>query len=177
MPVETRFHAITMQDGTVAIMQTVKQPDNTWPTAEECIAKWHPDTQAKVVTHTNINPEDIPQDREYRGAWELQGDVIGHNMDKAKDIYRDRLREARAPLLSQLDVSYMQADEAGDAKAKADVVAQKQALRDVTDDPAIDAATTIEELKAVQLKAIYDAATFLTAADAVADVGAVNVSK
>jgi hypothetical protein len=44
----------------------------------------------------------------------------------------------------------MRAQEQGD-QAKADeIAAKKQALRDVTADPAIDAATTPDELKAVR---------------------------
>ena len=76
--------------------------------------------------------------------------MINVNMTKAREIKRDQLRAERKPLLEQLDVEFMRAQEQGD-QAKADeIAAKKQALRDVTDDPAIDAATTPEELKAVR---------------------------
>lgn len=76
--------------------------------------------------------------------------MIKVNMTKAREIKRDQLRAERKPLLEQLDVEFMRAQEQGD-QAKADeIAAKKQALRDVTADPAIDAATTPEELKAVR---------------------------
>jgi hypothetical protein len=73
--------------------------------------------------------------------------MITINMAKARDIHRAKMRDARSPLLSDLDIAYQRATEAGaDTSA---IVAKKQALRDVTADPAIEAAQTVEELKAV----------------------------
>lgn len=71
------------------------------------------------------------------------------DMPKAREIHRKHLRRMRTPLLEQLDTDYLRADEAGDQQAKATIRARKQALRDVTADPAIDAAQTPAELKAV----------------------------
>jgi hypothetical protein len=69
-------------------------------------------------------------------------------MEKAKDIWRDKIRLARDPELAKLDAAFMKALETGaDTTA---IVAQKQALRDAPSDLAIDAATTPDELKAVQ---------------------------
>lgn len=59
------------------------------------------------------------------------------------------MRAARAPKLAALDIAYQRADEAGDDAEKARITALKQALRDVTSDPAIEAATTTEILKSV----------------------------
>lgn len=75
--------------------------------------------------------------------------MITINMDKARDIHRDRLRAMRQPVLEALDVEYQRADEQADANLKADIAARKQALRDVTADPAIEAAKTPEELSAI----------------------------
>lgn len=73
--------------------------------------------------------------------------MITIDMNKARDIHRARIRDARAPLFAALDVAYQRATETGaDTSA---IVAKKQALRDVTSDPAIDAAQTTEQLKAV----------------------------
>lgn len=60
---------------------------------------------------------------------------IGINIEKAKEIQRDRWRAARTPLLAALDIQYMQALESADTAAQAAIVAQKAALRDVTDTP------------------------------------------
>jgi hypothetical protein len=73
--------------------------------------------------------------------------MIKINMDKARDIHREAMRQARAPLFKDLDVAYMVAIEQG--KDAAVIVSKKQELRDVTADPAIDAAQTPEQLKAV----------------------------
>lgn len=94
----------------------------------------------------------IPEDRTYRGAWMHDGKgAIVHDMARAKAIHQDRLREARAPQLAALDTAYLRADESGDNKAKAEIAKQKQALRDITSSPQIDAAKTVDELKAIQL--------------------------
>ena len=74
--------------------------------------------------------------------------MININMDKARDIHRDKVRQARKPLLEAKDVAFMRAVEAGDTDAQATVAAEKQALRDATADAAIDAATTPDALKA-----------------------------
>ena len=69
-------------------------------------------------------------------------------MDKAKEIWRDKIRRDRVEPLQKLDADYMKALETGSDTAS--IVAQKQALRDAPALPSIDAATTPEELKAIQ---------------------------
>ena len=73
--------------------------------------------------------------------------MITINMAKARDIHRAKMRDARGPLFASLDVAYQRATETGADTSS--IVAKKQALRDVTSDPAIEAAQTTEELKAV----------------------------
>ena len=90
----------------------------------------------------------VPSDRSFRGAWSLSGSVISEDMTKAVDIFKDKIREVRGPLLEAEDVVYMKALEADDSAAKTASVTKKNALRDATDDSAISAATTIDELKA-----------------------------
>ena len=74
--------------------------------------------------------------------------MITINMDKARDIHRDKVREARDSKLASKDVEFMRAVETGDTNAQTTVAAEKQALRDATAAAAIDAATTADELKA-----------------------------
>ena len=90
----------------------------------------------------------VPSDRHFRGAWSLSGSVISEDMTKAKEIFKDKIREVRGPLLAAEDVTYMKALEADDSAAKTASVATKTALRDATDAAAIDAATDIAGLKA-----------------------------
>lgn len=69
------------------------------------------------------------------------------NIDKAKDITKDRLRAERKPLLEAQDVAFQRALESGaDTSA---IVAEKQRLRDITNQ--VDSMTTVEELKGVSL--------------------------
>lgn len=69
----------------------------------------------------------------------------------AKDIKKIELRRNRQPKLQSLDVEYIKLLELGSLTSPeiAAIVARKVALRDVTD--LVDAATTIEEVNAVQL--------------------------
>lgn len=75
--------------------------------------------------------------------------MIVINMTKAREIKREAIRAERAPLLEALDVEFMRASERNDMAAMAEIKARKQALRDATQDPAIERAKTPDELKAV----------------------------
>jgi hypothetical protein len=90
----------------------------------------------------------VPSDRHFRGAWSLSGKTISEDLAVAKTIFKDKVREARTPLLVAEDVVYMKALEAGDASAKTASVAKKKALRDAPAASAIKGADTIAKLKA-----------------------------
>ncbi len=90
----------------------------------------------------------VPSDRHFRGAWSLSGDVISEDLDAAKVLFKDKIREVRKPLLEAEDVKYMRAIEDDDATAKAAAATKKTALRDAPAASAITDATTIAELKA-----------------------------
>ena len=74
---------------------------------------------------------------------------IGVNVTKEKNLQKDRFRQVRTPLLEALDVDYQKADEAADASAKTTVATKKQALREVTANATLDAASTADEVRAV----------------------------
>jgi len=67
------------------------------------------------------------------------------NINKAKDIWKDKIRAARKSKLEELDTEFMKAQEtSADTSA---IVAKKKELRDY---PAqVDSATTTDEIKAV----------------------------
>ena len=88
-----------------------------------------------------------PSDRHFRGAWTLSGSVISEDLTKAKEIFKDKIREVRKPLLEEEDVVYMKALEADDASAKSASVTKKTNLRDAPAASAISSASTITELK------------------------------
>ena len=90
----------------------------------------------------------VPSDRHFRGAWTLSGKTISEDLAVAKTIFKDKVREARKPLLEAEDVVYMKALEAGDSSAQSASVAKKKALRDAPAAKAITDADTIAKLKA-----------------------------
>jgi hypothetical protein len=95
-----------------------------------------------------VKAEDVPTDRTYRNALRDDGAKLAHDVEVAKGLHREQLRHARAARFTELDGQWMAATGQG-KKAEADAVeAERQRLRDLPDDPAIDAAKTIEELKA-----------------------------
>jgi hypothetical protein len=98
---------------------------------------------------------DESTDRTFRNAWKHTGrgkpDV---DMPKAREIHREHLRRLRAPILEDLDVAYVRADEQNNAREKSRIAARKQELRDVTAHSAIDDAQTPEQLKAAGLDVI-----------------------
>lgn len=101
---------------------------------------------------TSYNAADytLPAERTFRNAWEANSDtgIISVDMTAAKDIWRDKIRQARTESLAALDTAFMKALETGVDTTQ--ITADKQALRDAPADPAIDAATTPEELATVQ---------------------------
>ena len=75
---------------------------------------------------------------------------MGFNIDmaKAKELHKDKIRQAREEKFKELDVDFQRAIETNNTSEQASVAAKKQALRDAPADSAIDAATTSDELKA-----------------------------
>ena len=112
--------------------------------------------QEKLMVNTYIVDKDgnqadastvtVPANRDFRGAWVLSGAVISEDIEAARTIFKDKVREARKPLLEAKDVELMKALETGaDTTA---IAAAKNALRDAPANAAIASATTITELKA-----------------------------
>ena len=76
--------------------------------------------------------------------------MIKHDMDRAKNLKRQFIRLERQEKFQKLDVEYMRALESGNTDVQAEIAGKKARLRDAPADPGINAATTIEELKAVR---------------------------
>jgi uncharacterized protein YdaT len=70
------------------------------------------------------------------------------DINKAKDITKNRLRVERKPLLEAQDVAFQRALESGSDTSA--IVAEKQRLRDITKQ--VDATNTLEELKLMEIK-------------------------
>jgi hypothetical protein len=66
------------------------------------------------------------------------------NLQKAKEIWKDKFRVARKPILEKLDVEYMRALEIGDPQKQQEIASKKQELRDITNTPLPD---NLEDIK------------------------------
>ena len=71
---------------------------------------------------------------------------ISINMTKARELHKDRIRAARTPLLTKLDVDFQKALET--SADTTSIVSQKQALRDAPADSGIASAANVDALKA-----------------------------
>ena len=75
--------------------------------------------------------------------------MITIDINKAKEIKRESLRQQRKPLLEAQDVAYMRAQEAGEDTTA--IIAEKVRLRNIT--MLCDTAETVEDLKAIDINA------------------------
>lgn len=108
---------------------------------EEIIAKDGPSLEHQIIDASSL-PE-----RSYRDAWILVDGQIEHDLVKAREIHKNKLRALRAPLLLKLDVDYQKADEEDNKAQKNKIAQKKKALRDITIHDSISNATSVDELK------------------------------
>ena len=99
-----------------------------------------------LTTIASVIKNDLPKDVSYKivedttfidntffNAYEFDQELGAKiNISKAKEIWKDKFRQARKPILEKLDVEYMRALEAGDTQKQQEIATKKQALRDVT---------------------------------------------
>jgi hypothetical protein len=143
------MYALKRLDGGVSIMRLFPMDDGTFPDPKDEVAKWAMDEQDAVVEVVPISESDIPNDRTFRSAWCLNGDSkIETDMSRAREIWKERMRTARRPKLDELDRLHSRAIGRGNRSEADAIEAQRQTLRDVTDDPAVEKAQTPEELNA-----------------------------
>ena len=71
--------------------------------------------------------------------------MITIDISKAKEVWKDKIREKRKPVLEQLDIDFVKAQET--SSDTTGIVADKQTLRDLPQQ--VDTATTVDEIKAV----------------------------
>ena len=117
-------------------------------TEEEFIARiTERDVPANAIDVHVVDEDDVPTDRTFRNAWSHDGKVFGVDMGKAREITKMRLRFERAGSLAALDIAYLRADEAGDTRLKADIAAEKQRLRDITE--LVEHIVDLDGLKAI----------------------------
>lgn len=67
------------------------------------------------------------------------------NIDKAKEVWKEKIRTARKPALEKLDVDFVKAQETSSDTSS--IVTDKQTLRDLPSQ--VDSATTTDEIQNV----------------------------
>ena len=78
--------------------------------------------------------------------------MIKVNIEKAKEVQKDRLRADRAKAFELLDRDFMLAMAKGDNATALAIEEQRVKLRDVTKHEALMSAMTVEQLKACTLE-------------------------
>lgn len=106
----------------------------------------------RLIDMADLPPGPVPDsyDKTFYAALRCQGrgKRVTVDMVEARNIWRDKLRQARAPLMARLDIEQKRALVAEDRAEVSKIEARLQALRDATADPSIDAAKTPDDLKA-----------------------------
>lgn len=74
--------------------------------------------------------------------------MITINLDRAKEIKKESLRQQRKPLLEAQDVAFQRALESNSDTTA--IVAEKQRLRDIT--MLVDTALSVDDLKAISIE-------------------------
>ena len=73
--------------------------------------------------------------------------MIRHDMEKARDIWRNKIRAVRKPILEQLDIEFMRCTEKGEDTTS--IVKVKNLLRNFPQKPEIDEASSVAELREI----------------------------
>ena len=96
-----------------------------------------------------IDKQDLDTlDEQFRDAWVCDTDLNPTIcIQKAKEVWREKIRQKRGPVLLDLDVQYMRALESNNDTSE--IVESKQELRDLPQNPDIESANSIEDLKNV----------------------------
>ena len=75
--------------------------------------------------------------------------MINIDLNKAKTIWKNKIRIDRLPILQYLDVQFLRAIETGDLEEQNKIKNKKQLLRDATLDPRINEANSPDQLKLI----------------------------
>jgi hypothetical protein len=120
--------------------------DPTKEVIEKEIAQVAPD----VASWRQIENAEIQErDREFRNAWRDTGTIIEPDLNVAKVLKANMIRKKRKVALAELDAQWMKAVGQKDKVAEASIETQRQKWRDAPADPRIEAAKTVDDLKAI----------------------------
>lgn len=107
----------------------------------------------KAVGWHRCTHDDFPvEHHDFRDAWTIKDGKVVVDIDRARQVTRQRLRAERGAIMARNDVESLRAMEAKDEKKLAAILAEKQRLRDITKHPAIDKAKTLDDLRGVLIE-------------------------
>ena len=126
------------------IMAVCVPATNCGMSIEQIAEKDVPTKKFKIIDSSDLDK----LDNKFRNAWTCDSKMNPKiDIKLARDIWRDRIRTARKPVLEKLDVDYMRALEANEDTTN--IVKYKQELRDLPQDSEIENASSIEDLQKV----------------------------
>lgn len=109
-----------------------------------------------IETYFLIDDSTFP-DNYFRSAWLIDSNgSVYIDMPKAREVHINNLRYFRHLKIDNLDVAWSRAMAKGDNITALAVEAKRQALRDITKDAGIAAATTPDELKLAGMETINE---------------------
>ena len=116
-------------------------------TVEEIAKKDVPDGKPYSIMDSSA----LPDNAEFRDAWVVNENTwtISYDMELAREVWKKKIRFARASKWTELDAAWFQAMEADDTNRVTAIVAIKDALRDFPNQEAINEAETIEQLQEI----------------------------
>lgn len=111
----------------------------------------HPDRRmlGKWVRLTDAQRAVTEQDRAFRRAVVMLDGALQHDVAAARECVRRVLRHRRGQAMPELDAQWMRATGQGDKAAAKRIEAERQRWRDAPADPRIEAAQTLDELRAL----------------------------
>lgn len=103
------------------------------------------DILKSCIDCSTIESSRLQKDRIFRNAWNINGSV---NIEKAKEIWKNKIRTTRDKRLQELDIKWMKALERGEIKLASSIASDKQTLRDMPDREELQNCKTVDEIKA-----------------------------
>lgn len=103
------------------------------------------------VSWKQISEDDLPERDDYRNALRDIDGKLQHDLATAKVLHRNIIRHERAAAFAKLDGDWMKAVAQNDVETIAAVEAKRQVWRDAPNDPRIDEANSIAELKTLKV--------------------------
>lgn len=136
----------TCPDGGVLVVHPLRNTiGETLTTDAEIEQRAWDKLPADAINPMFVDESAIPTDRTFRNAWEHGGDSVTQNIIKVKVIAHDKRRQARSAEFAPLDIKATIPSEAAAAETARQAVRDKYAAMQT----AIDASSTIEQIKAV----------------------------